>query len=64
MRCKLNLHRWHYETKGQFFDGFMYPIRYRSCKTCDLKQVEIIEKLHDNVIWQNIKADVSEPESE
>jgi len=54
LACKLKIHGWQYETQGHFYEGFMYPVRYRTCKVCGEKQVEIIDKISTDVIWQII----------
>jgi len=57
LACKFKIHRWHYETQGHFYDGFMYPVRYRTCKICSEKQIEIIDKINTGVIWKIIRSD-------
>lgn len=54
LACQLKIHLWQYEIQGHLFEGFMYPVRYRTCKICGEKQVEIIDKINSDVIWQII----------
>lgn len=57
LACKLKIHRWQYETRGLFYEGFMHPVRYRTCKICNAKQVEIIDRMNTRVIWQALNSD-------
>ena len=51
IRCRLGFHDWRYQKRGQLYQGSVYPVNFRQCSRCQLRQQEVYDEQDNNAEW-------------